>query len=166
MCLYQSVSLWPLSQSVPLSSSHLLLTFPPSSLSLHNTSSSVPPLAQGTQHFLKPFIVTSGKKCCYAVMIHWQRTVILGLLILPCRVKAWSSVSSHSLYGCFRWSLNSLFTTKSSTCSCEVITPSFDHKVSKCGICNLQSQWWLATRYHLLIPPIWQLHASFHNPMH
>jgi hypothetical protein len=54
---------------------------------------------------------------------HWQRRGTLDFLILLAGVKAWSPVKSHSLYCCFRWSLNSLFTATSSTCSCLVINP-------------------------------------------
>ena len=39
----------------------------------------------------------------------------LGFMILP------AEVTSHSLYCCFRWCLNSLFATTFSTCRCEVI---------------------------------------------
>ena len=68
--LYQSVSLSPSSQSVPLSSAHSLLIFPSCSLPFHNISSSVPSIPLDTQHFLKPFTVTSDEMCCYAVLIH------------------------------------------------------------------------------------------------
>ena len=68
--LYQSVSLSPSSQSVPLSPSHSLLTFPSSSLPFHNILSSDPSTVLDIQHFLQPFTVTSGEMYCHAILIH------------------------------------------------------------------------------------------------
>ena len=58
------------SQSMLSYSSHALLTFPSSSVPLHNISSSVPSNALDVRHFLKPFIVTSGEMCCHSPLIH------------------------------------------------------------------------------------------------
>ena len=163
-----------------------------------------------------------------AIMIYWERGITIGFLILPDGAKARSSIQSHSLYCCFRWFLNGLFTT-SSTCSSEVIplsmtirsmlmeqmvpaafisgvksllnafktniscflkstpglrfhTTNNQYFVSSLvmqllgghltkiplGSCSLGTVLWfsitmVATRCHLLIPPTWQLHASFYN---
>ena len=61
------------SQSVPSSSSHSLLTCPLSSLSFHNKPSSVPFTALNIQHVLKPFTITSGEMRSHANMTQSDR---------------------------------------------------------------------------------------------
>ena len=58
--------------------------------------------------------------CRNAIMIHWQRRVTLGFLILLAGVKAWSPVKGSSLNSYFRSSWNGLF-PPSNTCSHKVI---------------------------------------------
>ena len=76
-CLPLPISVPLSSQSVPASSSHLLPTFPPSSLPFHNISSPVPSTALDVRHFLKPSTVT----CCHAVTIHTDYIIHLYFLV-------------------------------------------------------------------------------------
>jgi hypothetical protein len=107
VCVYQSVSLSPSSQSVLSSLSHLPLTFPFSSLSFHNTSSSSQSLLVRCTAMLLRSVDKEES--------HWTSWYFqLG-------VKTWSLLKSLTLYSCFRWSLNSLFITAFSSYCCEVI---------------------------------------------
>jgi len=103
------------SQSVYSPSSHILLTFPSSTLPFHNISSSVPSIywIHGTFETLQLLLV----RC--TAMLFWStaKEVTLGFLIIPLGVK------SHSLYSCLRC-LKGLFTLTPSPSSCEVIHPS------------------------------------------
>jgi hypothetical protein len=69
--------------------------------------------------FFKPFKFTSGDVPCHAMIINWQRSMTMGILILPAGGTAWHPGMSHSLHSHFRYSLNGLFTTISNICSCE-----------------------------------------------
>ena len=82
---------------LPSFSSLSLLAFPSSWLSFCNVSLSVPSIALDVHHFLKTYTITSGEMCCPTMMLHWQRSSTLDLLILPAGVKAWFLVKSHSL---------------------------------------------------------------------
>jgi len=79
--LYQWVSLSPSSQSVPSSSSHLLLTFASYLLPFHSISSSVSSSALDREHFIKPFTVNSGEMQCHAFMIHSDYMIHLYFLV-------------------------------------------------------------------------------------
>ena len=95
--IYQSVSLFPSSQSVPLSFSHSLLTCPSSLMPFHNKSSvpSTSLLKCLHSHF---WWVTLP--CCHDPD---NEMITLGFLILPAGVKAWPLVKSHSPYSCSKW---------------------------------------------------------------
>jgi len=69
-------------QSVPSSSTHSLLTPPSSLLPFHNVPSSVSSTAVDTQHFLKPFTVTSGEMHCHAVVSHTDQIIRLYFLFI------------------------------------------------------------------------------------
>ena len=70
ICIYQSLSLSPSSQSVPSLFSHSLLTFPSSLMPFHNVSSAFPSTALDIQHFFNPFAVISGEMHCHTVVIY------------------------------------------------------------------------------------------------
>ena len=110
------------SQLVYSPSSHILLTFPSSTLPFHNISSSVPPIYSiyGTFETLHNHYWCNALPCCF-----WStaKEVTPGFLIIPVGVKAQSSVKSHLLYSCLRC-LKGLFTLTPSPSSCEVIHPS------------------------------------------
>jgi hypothetical protein len=101
--------------------------------------------------------------CYHDMKIYWQRGITMGFLILPAGVKAWSTVKSHSLHNCFRWSLNGLFTTYN-TCSCGLISPrmttwsvSMEQPVIAAfisGVMGWDSVVGIATRYGLDGPEI------------
>ena len=48
---------------------------------------------------------------CHVVMMYWQRKLTLDFLSLLAGIIAWSCPKNHSPCDCFRWSLNSFFTT-------------------------------------------------------
>ena len=126
--LYQSVSLssslsveWPSSQSVP----SVILTL--NLLSLYSYSTVYHhwshPVYLTYSTFFKPFTITSGDMPCQAMIMNWQRSITMSILILPAGGSAWYPVMSHTLHSHFRHSLNSLFTTASNICSCENTPP-------------------------------------------
>jgi hypothetical protein len=67
---------------VPLSSLHLLLPLPASSLSFHSISIWDPSTTFDMHHFFSVLTFTSAEMCCHAVMIHWHRGVTLGIIVL------------------------------------------------------------------------------------
>lgn len=93
---------------------------PFSLLSFHNVSSSVPSNSLDIQHCLKASIIAVGEMHCHALIKPLTNRNHNMLLDSSNGFRAWYRVTSHSLYSCFKWSLNGLFTTPN-TCSCAVI---------------------------------------------
>lgn len=115
--LYQSVSFSALllfvecvsSQSVPLSSLHLLLPLPTSSLSF-SISIWDPSTTFDMQHFFSVFTVTSAQMLCHAVLIHWHRRVTLSKIVLLAGVAAQfpPKTQSPSIFFIILWGACSL----------------------------------------------------------
>ena len=101
---------------------NLVLTFPASSLSLHNVSSLNWCNTLNNTALFKAFHHHSWWDHCHAMMIHWQRSHA-GLLYSSRWAKACSSSNSHLPYFFFRLVL----TTTSNICSLDVICQVWSH---------------------------------------